>query len=190
MELAISSVWLAIVAWLILRAVRQRGLLPRLVAAPPPSGEQAPHLTVIVPARDEEANIALCLQSLLAQDYPASRLSVLVVDDHSADATAAIVRALAARHRRIALIQSPPLPPRWVGKSHALWIGVRTVAPETEWLCFIDAGLHIAATLYFRIPFWYGLLFPFGYTAGTLMALDSVRRRRSGQVSWKGRIYS
>ena len=384
MELAISSAWLAIVAWLILRAVRQRGLLPRLAAAPPPSGEQAPHLTVIVPARDEEANIALCLQSLLAQDYPASRLNVLVVDDHSADATAAIVRALAARHRRIALIQSPPLPPRWVGKSHALWIGVRSAAPETEWLCFIDAdvraepgvlssamhaalaqrldllslaprqelqsfaerlimpcglillsflqdlrqaqahsgsavtatgqfmlvrrdaydavgghaavcsaicedlefarrlkqsgrsvllmggeqllstrmytgwrtlwpglaknlvdtlggpvaslavagaavilawaafaiplidlvsflrgtggaamalilalaasgaavGLHIAATFYFRIPFWYGLVFPFGYTAGALMALDSVRRRLSGQVSWKGRIYS
>src|SRR5208282_1278858 len=51
-------------------------------------------------------------------------------------------------------------------------------------------GLHTAATFYFRTPFWYGLLFPFGYTAGALMALDSVRRRLSGQVSWKGRIYS
>jgi chlorobactene glucosyltransferase len=50
-------------------------------------------------------------------------------------------------------------------------------------------GLHIAATVYFRIPFWYGLLFPLGYTVGALMALDSVRRR-SGRVSWKGRIYS
>ena len=50
--------------------------------------------------------------------------------------------------------------------------------------------LHIAATFYFRIPFCYGLLFPLGYTAGALMALDSVRRRRSGRVSWKGRIYS
>jgi chlorobactene glucosyltransferase len=51
-------------------------------------------------------------------------------------------------------------------------------------------ALHIAATFYFRIPFWYGLLFPLGYTAGALMALDSVRRRLSGRVSWKGRIYS
>ena len=51
-------------------------------------------------------------------------------------------------------------------------------------------GLHIAATFYFRIPFWYGLLFPLGYTAGALMAFDSVRRRLSGGVSWKGRIYS
>ena len=51
-------------------------------------------------------------------------------------------------------------------------------------------GLHIAAAFYFRIPFWYGLIFPLGYTAGALMALDSVRRRRSGRVLWKGRIYS
>jgi chlorobactene glucosyltransferase len=51
-------------------------------------------------------------------------------------------------------------------------------------------GLHIAATFYFRIPFWYGLLFPLGYTAGALMAFDSVRRRLSGRVSWKGRIDS
>jgi len=49
---------------------------------------------------------------------------------------------------------------------------------------------HIAATFHFRIPFWYGLLFPLGYTAGALMAVDSVRRRLSGRVSWKGRIYS
>ncbi len=51
-------------------------------------------------------------------------------------------------------------------------------------------GLHIAAMVYFRIPFWYGLLFPLGYTAGALLALDSVRRRLGGRTSWKGRIYS
>ena len=51
-------------------------------------------------------------------------------------------------------------------------------------------GLHIAATFYFRIPFWYGFVFPLGYTAGALMAFDSVHRRLSGRVIWKGRIYS
>jgi chlorobactene glucosyltransferase len=51
-------------------------------------------------------------------------------------------------------------------------------------------GLHLAATFYFRIPFWYGLVFPLGYTVGALMAIDSVRRRLSGRVSWKGRMYS
>ena len=51
-------------------------------------------------------------------------------------------------------------------------------------------GLHIAATSYFRIPFWYGLIFPIGYSVGAVMAIDSVRLRLSGKVSWKGRIYS
>jgi len=51
-------------------------------------------------------------------------------------------------------------------------------------------GLHIAAAFYFRIPFWYGFVFPLGYTVGALMAFDSVRRRLSGRVIWKGRMYS
>ena len=51
-------------------------------------------------------------------------------------------------------------------------------------------GLHIAAAFHFRIPFWYGFIFPLGYTVGAVMALDSVHRRRSGRVVWKGRIYS
>ena len=112
-------------SWLIARALNQRGLLPHLGAASPPSTERAPHVVVIVPARDEEANIGPCLQSLLLQDYPASRLRVLVVDDHSADATLAIVSGIAARDARLAVSQSPPLPPRWIGKSHACWIGAR-----------------------------------------------------------------
>jgi chlorobactene glucosyltransferase len=371
-------------ALLILRAATQRGLLPALAPASPPPAESAPYVAVIVPARDEEANIGPCLQSLLAQDYPASRLSMIVVDDHSADATAAVVHRRAARDARIVLLASPPLPARWIGKSHACWVGAQAVAPQVEWLCFIDAdvtaepsclssalraalaqrldllslaprqelksfaerlilpcglillsfvkdlrrsqarhghdvtatgqfmlvrrdayqavgghaavrsaicedlefarqvkrsgrsvllmgaeallstrmytgwrtlwpglaknlvdtlggpaatlsvalaavalswaalaippldaaawawsargaplalilalaasgaafGLHVAAAFYFRIPFWYGLLFPLGYTAGALMAFDSVRRRLTGQVSWKGRIYS
>ena len=384
MELVFSSLWLAIVVWLILRAFSQRGLLPRLSAAPPPPADVAHPITVIIPARNEETNIERCLRSLLAQDYPANRLKVLVIDDHSADDTAAIVRAIATQHPQVSLISSPPLPPRWTGKSHACWVGARAATPESEWLCFLDAdvwgeppllssavpaalaqrldllslaprqelgsfaerlmlpcglillsflqdlremqsrggsavtatgqfmlirrdayeavgghaavfnvicedlefarllkqsgrsvllmggdnliasrmytgwrtlwpgfaknlvdtlggqlatltfaplavilawaavvvplaaavaywqsapgalaaltaallgsaaasGLHIAATFYFRIPFWYGLLFPLGYTLGAAMALDSVRRRLIGRVIWKGRIYS
>ncbi|MDE2373659.1 MAG: glycosyltransferase, partial [Hyphomicrobiales bacterium] len=100
-------------------------------------------MTVIVPARDEAANIGPCLQALVTQDYPASRLRVLVVDDHSADDTAAIVRRVAGCHPQVSLIPAPPLPPRWVGKSHACWIGARGVEPQCEWLCFIDADVTI-----------------------------------------------
>ena len=50
-------------------------------------------------------------------------------------------------------------------------------------------ALHLAGAAHFRIPLWYGLLFPLGYSAGALMVLDSVRRRFYGRVSWKGRTY-
>jgi chlorobactene glucosyltransferase len=382
-ELLFSSLWLAVTTWLIARAFRQRGLLARLERTSPPDPERAPRVSVVVPARDEEANISGCVGSLLAQDYPRDRLHVVVVDDHSADATAAIVRDLACGHARITLLPSPPLPPRWTGKAHACAVGARA-APDCEWLCFIDAdvtaapgalssavqaaaersldllslmprqelksfaerlilpcgfvllsflhdlrrsqarsgrevsatgqfmlvrraayeavgghaavcskicedlefarrlkqsghavllmggdtmlatrmytgwgtlwpglaknlidtfggpaatvavavaavflawaayllplfdlsalrdgvggtspalalalaasaaaiGLHVAAAFHFRIPFWYGFIFPLGYTVGAVLALDSVRRRLSGRVVWKGRIYS
>jgi len=51
-------------------------------------------------------------------------------------------------------------------------------------------ALHIAAAWHFRIPPYYGLLFPLGYTVGAMMAVDSVRRRLHGRISWKGRMYS
>ena len=49
-------------------------------------------------------------------------------------------------------------------------------------------GFHVAGALHLRIPFWYGLIFPLGYLAGAAIAFDSVRRRRNGKVSWKGRV--
>ncbi len=141
MDLFFSAAWFVVVTWLILRAVNQRGLLPLLPQASALADERAPHVTVIVPARDEAANIGRCIRSLLAQDYPAERLHIVVVDDHSADATAAIVKGLAAGHSRVSLLSCPPLPPRWTGKTHACWIGTRAAPAESEWLCFIDADV-------------------------------------------------
>ena len=51
-----------------------------------------PRLVVLVPARDEEAHLPRCLDALLAQDYPADRLEIVVADDHSTDGTASVVR--------------------------------------------------------------------------------------------------
>jgi chlorobactene glucosyltransferase len=50
-------------------------------------------------------------------------------------------------------------------------------------------GLHIAGALYFRIPFWYGLMFPLGYMVGACLALESFRRHWRGRIVWKGRSY-
>jgi len=58
----------------------------------PPGFEATTNITVVVPARNEAANIVACLQSLLHQDYPEALMEVVVVDDFSSDNTVGLVR--------------------------------------------------------------------------------------------------
>ncbi len=144
--LILSWVWLGLVAWLILRAVAQRNALERLVPASERHGSdglphEAPKVAIIVPARDESLNIGPCLRSLLAQQYPAERWRIIVVDDDSSDDTAQIVASLARADARLTLLSTPPLPPGWKGKVHASWIGA-AAASDADWLCFIDADMR------------------------------------------------
>jgi chlorobactene glucosyltransferase len=145
--LILSCAWLALVAWLIARAIGQRRLFGRVKPLPALPAEQAPHVAIIVPVRNESANVRACLQSLLAQCYPAGRFCVLVVDDESTDDTARIVAAMAEQNVRLSLLRSPPLPPGWVGKSHACWIGAAAAPAQTRWLCFLDADVRAAPAL-------------------------------------------
>jgi cellulose synthase/poly-beta-1,6-N-acetylglucosamine synthase-like glycosyltransferase len=61
-------------------------------------------ITVLIPARNEEENIGACLQSLAAQTYPRELFEVIVIDDHSTDRTAAIVKEFAVRYLSLASI--------------------------------------------------------------------------------------
>lgn len=107
------------------RSRRQYLQLPELPAAGQDC-ETRGRVTAVIPARNEEAVIARCVRSL------ASRMRVVVVDDHSADRTAEEARAAGAE-----VIPAPPLPPGWLGKPHACWTGAQQA--ETEWLLFVDA---------------------------------------------------
>lgn len=142
MALILSCAWLAIVAWLILRAFTQRKLLQETAPAAAPAAETAPVIAVIIPARDEEANIGPCLEGLIGQTYPAERRWILVVDDESADGTLSIATAIAQRQDRLAILRCPPLPRGWTGKAHACWIGALAAPAEAEWLCFLDADMR------------------------------------------------
>ena len=66
-----------------------------------------PSLSVIVPCRNEERYIARCLDSILANDYPAARFEVLVVDGRSEDGTRQQVVEYATRHPSIRLLDNP-----------------------------------------------------------------------------------
>jgi succinoglycan biosynthesis protein ExoA len=67
---------------------------------------RVPSISVIVPVRNEAAFIGRTLTQLLEQDYPAERFEVLVADGRSRDATPAMVRALAARHPNLRLLDN------------------------------------------------------------------------------------
>jgi chlorobactene glucosyltransferase len=140
--LVVSCLFLAAVVWLIARAVRQNGVLVCVRPSPAPAGSTLPTMTVIIPARDEAANIGACLRSLLTQEYPTQRLRIVVVDDDSRDDTAAIVAAMAATDSRLTPLTAPPLPPGWKGKAHACWYAVQAEPANTDWLCFLDADMR------------------------------------------------
>src|SRR6185369_3379650 len=72
-------------------------------------------VSVLIPARDEAANIAACLDSALRQAEAVSE--VLVYDDHSTDGTAQIVSEVAARDSRVRLVRASALPAGWCGKT-------------------------------------------------------------------------
>jgi len=58
-------------------------------------------ISIIIPARNEEENIGYCLQSIIEQSYPAHLFEVLVVDDHSTDNTAAIIKSYASHNVKL-----------------------------------------------------------------------------------------
>jgi glycosyltransferase involved in cell wall biosynthesis len=91
-------------------------------------------VSAIVPARNEEAVIAACVESLLLQP---EITEVLVVNDQSTDKTAEIVRGLIIGNPRLRLLETQDLPPGWVGKNYAVAIGARQATGA--WLLFTDA---------------------------------------------------
>lgn len=103
-------------------------------AVKPPVLASAPDaVTAIVPARNEETVIATCIESLAQQEIA----QILVVNDQSSDATADVVRGCMKEIPNLRLLETSNLPDGWVGKNHALWVGVQQ--STSPWLLFTDA---------------------------------------------------
>ncbi len=92
-------------------------------------------IAVLIPARDEEANIEACLATVL----PQSVREILVYDDHSSDNTSALVTAIS--DARLCLLQAAPLPAGWFGKSFAC--AQMAVHSSSDWLLFLDADARL-----------------------------------------------
>jgi hypothetical protein len=91
-------------------------------------------ISAIVPARNEEAVIGACVESLVGQ---AEIGEVLVVNDQSTDGTAAMVKEEREKFAKVRLLETNDLPKGWVGKNYAVSIGAG--AAKGEWLLFTDA---------------------------------------------------
>jgi hopene-associated glycosyltransferase HpnB len=100
--------------------------LPQVSSTP----RRWPPVTAVVPARDEAELLPRTLPSLLAQDYP-GELTVVLVDDQSADGTAGVAREAAASvpdGRELLIVQGSEPPPGWAGKVWAMAQGAEVAA--------------------------------------------------------------
>ena len=124
----------------------------------PSQDSPLPSLTIVVPARNEEAEIEAALRSLFQLNYP--RYQVVAVNDRSTDQTSAIMERLAAEPAsagKLQVIHVHELPSGWLGKVHAMWLGSQGNAAQgdasqrnvaqgnaaqqisSDWLLFTDA---------------------------------------------------
>ncbi len=120
-----------------------------------------PTVTIVVPARNEDAVLDSCLRGIRAQTYDqrARRgentpiLRVVVVDDGSTDRTGEIARDHAAADPRVHVVRSEGPPQGWSGKVHAMHAGVEAAGPPEagEWLMFVDADTVLAPDLLSRL---------------------------------------
>jgi chlorobactene glucosyltransferase len=130
----------AIILFVLLQTLVTIGINLFLFRRPPrsaPPAVGAPLVSILVPARDEEARLPRCLDSLLAQDYP--NVEIIVLDDHSSDGTArvAVERGFGRDAAAWRLITGAELPSGWTGKAWACH--QLAGAARGEFLLFTDA---------------------------------------------------
>jgi hopene-associated glycosyltransferase HpnB len=115
-----------------------------------------PHVVAVVPARNEAATISRAISSLAKQDYP-GEFSIIVVDDHSEDRTAALAQQTAnefSASRRVKICAAAPLAPGWTGKLWALNEGISAASEKgVEFLWFTDADIEHAPDTLLRLVF-------------------------------------
>lgn len=142
--LLLVAIWLVPVVQLVLHFSEVANL-----AQPewnPPQDALLPPLAIIVPARNEEAEIEAALRSLLQLNYP--QYEVVAVNDRSTDQTGAIIDRLSAdSHGRLRALHVQELPAVWLGKVHAMWLGAQQAGLQfkPDWLLFTDADCVFAA---------------------------------------------
>jgi len=181
-SLWVGLVFVAVLVWVLRRSRTGYERMTALEAAP---AGFVPDATVVIPARNEEANIADAVKC-----FADSR--VIVVDDGSKDETALLAAAAGAT-----VIPAPAMKKGQKGKPNACWAGAQLV--ETPWILFVDADTRyqpgtLAALVHFAeannmdcvsmflkqemLTFWERLLVPYAF-ALYFCGVDSKRVNRT-----------
>ena len=124
--------------------------------------QNCPRVSVLIPARNEEANIGACIEGFLAQKY--DNFEIRVLDDQSTDRTGTIIKQFSQQHPEVRAIHGESLPSGWMGKNWACQ-QLRQHA-DGEILIFTDADNRptpyaIANTVAYMQKFELGLLSAF-----------------------------
>ncbi len=88
------------------------------------------HISIIVPARNEEDNIGKCIDAILAQEYPNHLFEVIVIDDHSTDNTAGVVKNYKQSNIRCIQLAGHVTDETIAYKKKALSLGIATAKGE------------------------------------------------------------
>jgi glycosyltransferase involved in cell wall biosynthesis len=96
-------------------------------------------VSVLIPARNEENNIANLLTDLIYHDY--KNIEILVFNDQSTDKTGEIVTGFTQKDARVKLINSEGLPEGWLGKNHACHSLSKLATGK--YLLFLDSDVRI-----------------------------------------------
>lgn len=131
---AVAGLWLVGAAWCLVAVLSLRSL-----PAGGPADGPGPTVSVVVPARDEEARVETTVRRLLEQQ--GVQLQVIAVNDRSRDRTGAILDALAQAEPRVRAAHVTALPEGWLGKCHACHVGAAQATGD--WLLFTDGDVWL-----------------------------------------------
>ena len=134
--IAASLLYWGIQSILLIRSMRA---VPVLRVTPRDAHSDDPLVTVIVPARNEEAVLEPALRSRLQDADP--NLQFIFINDRSTDRTGAIMASVAEEDHRVEYLEIESLPEGWLGKVHAMHVGFE--AATGSWILLSDADVHV-----------------------------------------------
>jgi cellulose synthase/poly-beta-1,6-N-acetylglucosamine synthase-like glycosyltransferase len=130
-SVTISLITVGLTVYLLIgfSSIKQLKLLPLITNQPP--------VAIIIPVRNEEADLEKALTSVCNLNY--NNYRVLVVNDRSTDGTGGILTALAGQYAKLSVITIAELPAGWLGKNNALYQAYQH--STEEWMLFADADI-------------------------------------------------